>query len=182
MVSETPAWLDVNGERRVVLSCSPGELHELAAGHLLTEGWIDDVADMLRCDVLHGGVSTDTAVERAAAAEALRTHQRVHGCGLRHHLDCVTPSHHEWRGAPASDTALLLRALFAETDEAARDGGVHGAAISDGASLLHVRADVARHCAVDRVIGAALLAGTDMTQCGLVLTARVSGAIAWKAV
>lgn len=181
MVAETPVWFAVNGERRVVLSCSPGALDELALGYLLTESWIDDVAHVRRSEIHACGVSLDIDVERAAAAEALRMHQRTEGCGLRHFLDCVGPEPSRSAG-PAPDAAPLLRELFGHTDGAAREGGVHGAAISDGSTLLHVRSDVARHCAVDRVIGAALSGGSDPSGCGLVLTARVSGAIAWKAV
>lgn len=180
MVQETPVSITVNGEPRIVLHCSPGAVDELASGHLLTEGWIDDVSDVRRREQHDAGISLDIDVERAAAAEALRKHQRTHGCGLRHFLDCETPVARVAAAAP--DATPLLRQLFGRTDERARDGGVHGTAISDGTALLHVRTDVARHCAVDRVIGAALLDGTDMQRCGLVLTARVSGAIAWKAV
>lgn len=180
MVQETPVAIAVNGEPRIVLHCSPRALDELALGHLLTEGWIDDVADVRRRILHDAGIGIDIDVERAAAAEALRAHQRKHGCGVRHHLDCEQAVAREVVATP--DATPLLRELFRRTDETARDGGVHGTAIADGDALLHVRTDVARHCAVDRVIGAALLAGTDMHTCGLVLTARVSGAIAWKAV
>jgi len=181
MVEEVPVRIAINGATRIVLACSPGSVTELARGHLLTEGWTDDVAHS-QCNARDDRTADCTIdAARVADAEALRAHQRTHGCGLRHVLDCVPPPVVR-TPAEAPDAAPLLRALFGRTDEAARDGGVHGVAISDGSRLLLVRTDVARHCAVDRVIGAALADGVDMERCGLVLTARVSGAIAWKAV
>ena len=57
---------------------------------------------------------------------------------------------------------------------------MHAAALSDGVALLHTAYDVARHSAVDRAIGLGVKADAGLHELGLVLTARVSGAIALK--
>lgn len=186
---EQPVWIALNGVRRIVLSCSPHEPAALALGHLLAEGWIRSTADVHSMsvsadeDARTTGISTQVDAEQLNTAELVRRHQTLHGCGLRHALDCdpyglppVQP-----RAMP-TDAVSLLRSLFASADDLAPDGGVHAAALSDGTTLLATSIDVARHSAVDRTIGIALSADHDVSAFGLVCTARISGAIALKAI
>jgi len=83
--------------------------------------------------------------------------------------------------SPAQITALAMwlqscSALFRET------GCVHAAAISDGGELpLVAHEDVARHCAVDKAIGARLLAGGSFAAAALVSSGRTSAEILSKA-
>ncbi|MBR9988679.1 MAG: formate dehydrogenase accessory sulfurtransferase FdhD [Gemmatimonadetes bacterium] len=186
---EQPTWIALNGVRRIVLSCSPHDTAALVMGHLLAEGWIRGVADVHSLSVdEHGedgrtGVSAQIDPAHLDAVELVRRHQTLHGCGLRHALDCDPFSI-----LPVQPTALpidpvpLLRSLFAASDERAPGGGVHAAALSDGAALSAVATDVARHCAVDRSIGLGIAAHGDLSALGLVCTARISGAMALKAV
>lgn len=179
----------LNGVRRVVMTCSPGDIDALALGHILAEGWISRASDVhsLTVDEEDAPRRSSALVEVDAdllqRTEMLRRHQTLHGCGLRHVLDCdrnaIAPVH-----APEAvvDAAVLLRALFAATDEAAPDGGVHAAALSDGAGLDPISVDVARHCAVDRAIGRGIRQHGGLDTLGLVCSARISGAIALKAV
>jgi FdhD protein len=173
---EAPCWIAVNGTRRIVLSCSPHEIGALAVGHLLAEAWIERAGDLHAWREVAGGVEVSMDAARIDAANALREHQVAKGCGLRHFLDCdVASLPRVSMKQPPRDPAALLRSLFQHASE----GGVHAAAWSDGETLVHVTTDVARHCAVDRVIGLAALAGAHHG--GLVVSARVSGAMAVKA-
>lgn len=186
---EQPVWIALNGVRRIVLSCSPHETTALALGHLVDEGWVRSAADVFTLTSLEGsehggcGVSAQIPPDQLENAELVRRHQTLHGCGLRHVLDCDA-----WSLAPVQppdmpiDAVPLLRALFALADERAPDGGVHAAALSDATTLLAGSVDVARHCAMDRAIGLGLAQHDDLTGFGLVCTARISGAMALKAV
>jgi FdhD protein len=66
--------------------------------------------------------------------------------------------------------------LFRET------GALHAAALfgADG-GLLCVREDIGRHNAVDKVVGAAMLAARDIAGLGLLVTGRISAELAAKA-
>jgi FdhD protein len=186
---EQPIWIALNGVRRIVLSCSPGDVAALVLGHLLAEGWIRSTADVhsfsVDEDAAEGriGVSVQVDPDQLDAVELVRRHQTLHGCGLRHALDCDP-----FGLLPVTQTALpidavsLLRSLFAAADEHAPDGGMHAAALTDGSRLSALSIDVARHCAVDRAIGHGLAAQDDLSALGLVCTARISGAMALKAV
>jgi FdhD protein len=186
---EQPVWIALNGVRRIVLSCSPHDIAELALGNLVADGWVRRPAEVLALvmsddsDEDRPGVSVQIEPEQLDAAELVRRHQTLHGCGVRHVLDCdpfaVTPV--EPPSIPI-DPGPLLRSLYATADERAPDGGMHAAALSDGGALLATSVDVARHCALDRVIGVGLRDIGDLSGLGLVCTARISGAMALKAV
>jgi FdhD protein len=197
-VRETSVWIAINGTRRVALSCSPHERDALALGHLVAEGWVRDTDEVLALELADGpsgATGVEARVPPAALDAALRAreHRLHHGCGLRHILDCDdAPSSPDTADAdshpaaavvlPAANFAMLFRALFAVADAASPEGGIHAAALSDGVSLRYTATDVARHCAVDRVLGHALRARAEPPRLGLLLTSRVSGAIAWKCV
>lgn len=185
---EQTVSITLNGVRRIVLSCSPGDLAALTVGHLLTEGWIRDVADVHSLIVEDTGAHTSNAVvevppEQVEMLESMRRHQTEHGCGLRHVLDCEPRGIAPVRGPDAPiDAPVLLRALFAAADQAAPDGGVHAAALSDGFRLDVISVDVARHCAVDRAVGTGAREHGLLDAYGVVCSARISGGMALKAV
>lgn len=184
---EAAIWIALNDVRCATLSCSPHEREALAVGHLLSEGWIDPRGTITGVEPADGpggsiGVRVSATEARIEEVQRLRRHQLAHGCGARHFLDCDPDALPRADGAEAGiDAVALLRSLFAAVDEAVPGGGVHGVALSAGSDLVVTACDVARHCAVDRALGAGALAGVDLATVGLVSTARISAAMALKA-
>lgn len=77
-----------------------------------------------------------------------------------------------------------LRPLYAEMfnrgDLRERTGGVHtGALVVDG-QVRTVREDVSRHCVIDKLVGAGRRDCLRPQDCQMILTSRISGAIAAK--
>lgn len=185
-IPEVPWHLDVNGSRTFAGTFTPGRARDLAAGRLLGEGFLRRASDLQRIDAIPQSAGSirivatiDPALETRARAEL--SHRAEHGCGLRHFTACEpTALNAGPRRAipPATDFPGILRQLFAECDSRFPDGGVHAAALWDGEKLRHQAEDVGRHNAVDRVLGAAFLAGDDLNALGLVLSARISGQMA----
>lgn len=186
---EQPVWIALNGIRRIVLSCSPHDVAPLALGHLIGEGWVRSAGDVRALavdrddDTAAVGVLADVDPLLLDEVEMVRRHQTLHGCGLRHVLDCnraalaAVPS-----PSRAVDAVPLLRLLFAFADEHAPAGGVHASALADDGTLFASATDVARHCAMDRAIGLGLRDRGALSGFGIVCTARISGAMALKAV
>jgi FdhD protein len=88
------------------------------------------------------------------------------------------------RGDPPSAETLraLFKQLFAAGARYNETGGIHAAALTDGtAALLFHAEDIGRHNAVDKVIGAAVLARTPVVGRGLLVTGRISAELAFKA-
>ena len=190
-VPEEVVRLRVNERPVATWSCTPAALEALATGRLLALGFIRSMDDLLALRIepaadgagptLHATV--DPARFDAAVAE--REHRREHGCGLRFLTTCrpdLAPPPATAPALPALDGFPdLFRSLFDGSASRRGSGGHHGAALSDGARLLHLHEEVGRHNAVDKAIGAALREGESLRALGLLTTARISGEIAEKA-
>jgi FdhD protein len=189
---EAAVWFEVNGGRRMMTTCTPDDLKAQASGFLLTEDYVHSAAEILEIEIVHlDGESGASLGVRARVPDAgvirvgkLHRHIRENGCGLEHYATCdrsilcadrplPIPSHDTLR--------VLFRDVFAAGDTEYPEGGMHGAALTDGERILMTVHDVGRHNTVDKVVGRALLAGTELSGCGLIMTSRISAAIALKA-
>lgn len=185
-VQEVPVWLEVNGTPAVTWMCTPAQLEELAVGWLAGEGYIASIGELtLRPCATDLGFWATVPEARVAAilGEGRRT-VLASGCGAVSAWMRETRPH-PGRAAPAlpSPTALreLFKALFARGERYRDTGGIHAAALTDGTTLLAHAEDIGRHNAVDKVIGAMLLARQPVLGCGLLVTGRISAELAAKA-
>jgi FdhD protein len=209
---EAPLEIRVAGETLAITMRTPGEDHELALGLLLSEGVIggrDDIGRAFHCgrpgepgygdtiDLVPGpGVALSLErIERARRGTLITA-----ACGVcgRSSIDDLLA-----RCAPLPAGAPLPLALLRSSTEVlsanqrnfAQTGGLHAAAvITAGGELLVLRDDVGRHNAVDKTIGALLIAGAlpvaqaqgqeqaSATPALLVVSGRVSFEIVQKAI
>jgi FdhD protein len=174
---EEPLEIRVNGDSVATTMRTPGHDRELATGFLFSEGIlqsVDDLGTLAHCgrpgeegwgNVLEvtpaSGAVLDVERVRAARRGTLIT-SACGVCGRRTVEDLlavcppVPPGPTLHPGAVARATALLRDAQ----SNFARTGGVHAAAALDaGGHVLATYEDVGRHNAVDKVVGALVLAG-----------------------
>ena len=186
-VEEVPVWLEVNGEPVVTWMCTPDQLEELAIGWLAGEGFINSVAEVrLRPCATDLGFWAEVPPDRFATVRAeQRTPVLASGCGaVATYLaePGSLPTHPVIGTPPATDTLRqLFKSMFAQGRRYRDTGGIHAAALTDGLSLLAHAEDIGRHNAVDKVIGASLLAGRRLEGLGLLVTGRISAELAAKA-
>lgn len=175
---EEPLELRVGGQALSVTMRTPGHDVELAHGFLLTEGVIGSAADVRTARYCQGtdpdGRQTynvlDVALADGVAAPdsgVARSFPTTSSCGVcgKGALQSVRL---RTRHCPAGDAVVLdpavLRKLPGTLRSAQRvfdsTGGLHAAGLyePDGTAVA-VREDVGRHNAVDKVLGAVLLAG-----------------------
>jgi len=152
--------------------CTPERLDELAAGWLVGEGRAASAADV-------GPIRVDAASHRVAlaapAADLRRTPTPPPG---------GPPRAPELVGALAANPdglRELFQAMFEEATLRQRTGGIHTGALVDRGEVRCVREDVSRHCVVDKLIGRAVLAESGLDAALILLSGRISGAIAAKA-
>jgi FdhD protein len=188
VVEELPVWLEVNGEPVVTWMCTPDQLEELAVGWLHGEGYIGSLDDLiqLRPCAPDLGFWADVRPERVALVRGEnRKSVLASGCGAVTTLlaDPHSVAHAPARGAPPEPATLraLFKDLFARGARYNDTGGIHAAALTDGATLLFHAEDIGRHNAVDKVIGAAVLARATLAGRGLLVTGRISAELAFKA-
>jgi FdhD protein len=175
LATEEPMEIRVDepgGEQRTlaVTMRTPGHDFELAAGFLFTEGLIDpgDLRGVRYCDVpreeQHYNVVT-VAVGRPLPDLAARAFYTTSSCGVCGKASLEALDVQCAPVAPGPEVAPeVLTALPEELRRVQRvfdrTGGLHAAALFDaGGKVLSSREDVGRHNAVDKIVGAELMAG-----------------------
>ncbi|URL57996.1 formate dehydrogenase accessory sulfurtransferase FdhD [Luteibacter flocculans] len=196
LAEEVPVAMHFDGAPFAVMMTTPADLEDFARGFALTEGRIGTVLDIVDIEVREvlEGVVVDIRTGRhiehppsSADTPAPRELPGRSGCGIcgsreledvvRHPLPVAAgPT----IGADAIERAL--ETLRSRQPINAYTGSVHAAAwaLPDG-SIVTVREDVGRHNALDKLIGAMLLEGTDPRDGFAVLTSRASYEMVTKA-
>jgi FdhD protein len=173
LAAEEPLEIRVGKDPLSVTMRTPGHDLELAAGFLLTEGFVQRRSQILALEDDPGGdgenrgnvVRTELAPDATPDFEKMRRHFfATSSCGIcgKASIDSVRartlqPPNPSFR----LDTDVLVRLpdLLRESQAVfGRTGGLHAAALFDASGkLLVLREDIGRHNAVDKVIGWALL-------------------------
>ena len=186
-VEEVPVWLEVNGAPAVTWMCTPDLLEELAVGCLAGEGFIAGIDELhLRPCATDLGFWAEIPAERLAQVRAEgRRPVLASGCGavsiFLAEPDSIRPVPLRGEPPPPERLRALFKGLFARGERYRDTGGIHAAALTDGVELLAHAEDIGRHNAVDKVIGAMLLARRALAGLGLLVTGRISAELAAKA-
>jgi FdhD protein len=189
VAQEKPLHLFLNRTLYATIFCTPLKLKELAVGHLVSEGIVKSIDEIekvnLKKDVCR--VKLKSNVDLNKRLGLTKHFQRVilSACGSK---GTYAPS----QRLPKVKSNLTIKAetvlecinyLNSTAEIFRRTGGVHAAAIfrSDGAPVAFAE-DVGRHNAVDKAIGNAVTHRTDLGNCFLALTGRLTGDIVLKSV
>jgi FdhD protein len=187
-VEEAAVWLDLNGSPAVTWMCTPERLDELVVGWLFGEGYIDNQAEIVRMRPCTSelGFWVEVPLDKYDAVErAERRRVLASGCGaVTTILGSMSDVPRRRSPSPELDTTTLrklFKELFARGERYKDTGGIHAAALVDGSELVTHAEDIGRHNAVDKAIGAALLARRRVEGMGMLVTGRISAELALKA-
>jgi FdhD protein len=187
IAEEKPLQLFLNGAFYASIHCSPSNLEQLAIGHLASEGILKSLSEIDK-------VNVKDAVCRVKFIAGLDVKRRLRlsrqfgrvilsACG-------VQGSYTVSRKLPKIKPTLKVRAntildCVKELNLAPvfrKTGGVHAAAIFEGnGTRVAFAEDIGRHNAVDKVVGIAMMSGTDLGHSFIVSTGRLTGDIVMKA-
>lgn len=177
----------INERLAMRLTCTPQHLDELVLGRLLTEGLIlraEDVQQIYICEkglrakvtllADASGRLTETGIE---TVNTCCTDNRTYLSDGAESIQMVTPL--PWESTWLRGMAEKVRAgqsLYASTHAS------HACCLFREDQLLCCREDIGRHNALDKVIGWALITGTDVTRCALFTTGRMPADMVTKAI
>ncbi len=192
-VPEAPIALEFNGLAYAVMMATPADLEDFALGFALTEGLAKqpgDVADLAIAETEKGWIVraqlTGLGVEQLT--ERVRARVAESSCGLCgiENLEAIA------KPLPpvAAHDELEPEAIFAALESLREHqpltratGAAHAAAFcTPEGAILHVREDVGRHNALDKLVGALARTGQDPATGFILSTARCSYEIVEKAV
>lgn len=187
---EMPVAVSFNGIGYAVMMATPADLDDFAYGFAHAERLIagpGDVIDVrsheVREDIGGTGMLLDIIlVPSCAAAVTARVRHRVadSGCGICgiENLEAALRPLPRLVTRPLVGTAAIfaaLTALPARQPLNAATGAIHAAAfVEPDGQILTVREDVGRHNALDKLIGALMVAGIDPATGAILLTSRCS--------
>ncbi len=189
VIDEAPACISVNGDELATFMCTPRDLPELALGFLYNEEIITGLADVRAWHLSKNGSCVDVWLHDMTY-ETPRRAIITAGCGGGLTFDDLSgvhpPLESDLRATPEQLAALMRRLqIGAELYQAAR--GVHTAVLADPCAareedcfLLQME-DIGRHNCLDKLQGAALLAGIPTRGRVLLSSGRISSEMINKA-
>ncbi len=184
--------------RMSVTMRTPGHDTDLVLGFLFTEGLVSALGQLVRVEhcrqvkeeeqgnVVRAELAPEVPLDPAQWQRHFYTTSSCGVCGKSSleavHVRRTRPVAPFHPVAPEVIVALPERMRKAQT-VFRHTGGIHAAALFDlNGDLLILREDVGRHNAVDKVIGAALLAGADLHACILLVSGRAGFELVQKSV
>lgn len=183
VVQEFPLKLIVNGRELATLAASPHDLRFLVAGFLWLQGFVRSMDDFALFSVCaDAGIAN---VRISGEIPERLTPVLTSGCGGG--ITFSLPASQNARAAaarrpiPPAAVFALLKELAGRTDRYRTHGGIHSAAVGDGAKLLLYAEDLGRHNTIDRLAGEALFRGIDLAGTLLATSGRVSSEMLAKA-
>jgi formate dehydrogenase accessory protein FdhD len=184
VIEETPVAMLYNGISYAVMMATPCDLEDFALGFALGEDVVECAEEFELVDCLRTGhgVSLQALIPQARLDTLERRKRNLAGrsgcglCGVESLQEAVRPVRRVESRA-CIETALIRRGLheLAERQPLNRaSGGVHAAGYVHAEGIV-VREDVGRHNALDKALGARMLAGAAVGEDEVaVLSGRVS--------
>jgi FdhD protein len=187
VAQENPLHIFLNRTFYATILCSPSNQKELVIGHLLTEGIVRSVEEIEEVDVkvqtckVKVKLNVDFKKRIRISRHSLRIILSECGGEQSHKLLEKLPKIKSDMSVNAETVVDCTSRLNSLAQTYMKTGGVHAAAIwtRDGV-LVAIAEDIGRHNAVDKAIGMATLFKTDLQQCFLTLTGRLTGDIVLK--
>jgi len=152
-------WL--NGRGLVRLVASPSQLQELGAGFVVTEGLAGAVDDV---QVIGSEIHVNAPAQEPPSGAMIM--ESSGGLALSRP---VTPVSSDLMLA-VEEVFWIIKAIVSDLWQAT--GGAHCSVLFSNGRLVAKASDVGRHNTVDKVIGAAILGGMDLSRCILGCTGR----------
>jgi FdhD protein len=185
VAEEFPVALVYHAVPHVVMLATPANLEDYAVGFTLSEGLVATAEEIRSVEVEAGPHAIDVRISIAWERFSALLQQRRNltgrtGCGL-----CGAETLEQAiRTPPAlpggvkvsgADLHAAMKQLATQQPLNARTGSVHAAAwVLPGQGIRHVREDVGRHNALDKVIGAVIRGDEDPAGGYVLITSRAS--------
>jgi len=154
LVCEEEWSIMANGEGLAILRCLPFHLEQLAVGHLFSLGGLRRADEIIKMDIDKEAKKIDVKLNPPNSS--------------------VRPLDEDDISLSASEIHRLQREFNERSDLFRKTGAVHGVALADRDGLLVFIEDVARHNALDKVIGEMVLREMPASNKALIFSGRLA--------
>jgi FdhD protein len=188
---EAPVALVFNGISHAVMMATPADLEAFALGFALSEGLLESRSECYGIELQQGELGCEVQIDIAAAAEMRLKERRRNlagrtGCGLcgidsLQALDLAPAPLQSPRQIAPEAIGQAFAALPSLQKLNAQTGAHHAAGwATPQGELLAVMEDVGRHNALDKLIGARVLAGQSLREGFVIMSSRASSELVLK--
>jgi len=190
VVSEYPLTIFFNQQELVTLLCTPENLKALALGFIKTEGLIKSIEEIasLSVDTAKGIVEIKTKESNFIEEKLYSKRLIPTGCGSCGKGGLFFNIIDSIKCKPVKNESFLvvdkvytfMKKILAASEIFRLTGGLHTAALCNQDEVLVVCEDIARHNAMDKVIGESLLRGIKLKDKIILVSGRVSSEMLLK--
>ena len=174
----------INGDFYASFHCLPTQIRELIVGHLLTEGIVEDVKNIMDVEVSGKKVYVKLPENNSSTIRRQQLINTFCGSNIQLYLSGKVNKLRFNRMRFNAETVFKsIEALNKFSSLHKVSSGTHSAVLVNGeGDIISFAEDVGRHNAVDKVVGEAALKGTDLTKLLLASTGRLTSEIVAKAI
>lgn len=185
LAHETPVVLEYNCQTFAVMMATPADLEDYAYGFSLTEGIIEAPREILNVEIKKAPKGLVAAIEITPQAfQRLEDYNRTlagrTGCGLcgvdrlEQAIRPLKKINSDLK-VPAKLIHRAMQDIGGKQTLNKKTGALHAAAfVNEAGNILHVREDLGRHNALDKLIGALLRQNIDPANGFILITSRCS--------
>ena len=192
IAEEVPVSLVYNGVPHVVMLVTPADLEDFALGFSITEGIIGSPSELLSTRIFNhaNGIEVRLQIPESRFCELPDKGRNLTGrtgcglCGASTLQQAIRPTQmvQGKLNVPAEELVSALDSIKEHQKINQLTGAVHAAAwIVPGQDVQHVREDVGRHNALDKLIGLLLRLGKNPSAGFMLITSRASYEVVQKA-
>jgi FdhD protein len=172
----------------VITMCSPENIEDFIYGYLFTESIISQTDDIIEINIFDNDLGLIAEVELDQAINYKKHLNKRQGmahascgiCGKTDFDDMLTFNYTKLKSSPSKIPESIIQSLPEKLNQQQHafksTGGLHACAVFDKiGQLLHVREDIGRHNALDKLIGVALQKQLlPLSDCIILLSGRIS--------
>lgn len=181
LIVEYPFTIYLNDEEIITLLCSPKALKELAIGFLFSEGFIDDMENVvdINMDEAKGSIYVNVK-NRKPLAEKLQGKRTItSGCGKGTIFYNVLDSFKSKKIENSIEIEVdkikkLIKKFNHKSELFLSTGGVHSCALCTKDDIMFFAEDIGRHNALDKILGSAIIKGIDFSDKLVITSGRIS--------
>jgi len=185
VAEEWPVAFRYQGVPHVVMLASPRDLEDLAVGFTVTEAIVERVSEIrqIATGEVEGALEVRLDIAPERFSKLLERQRNLTGrtgcgmCGAETVDDAIRspPALESTFRLTAADVQRAVESLSAGQPLNAQTGSIHAAGwVIPGQGVVLVREDVGRHNALDKLIGALLRRGEDLSRGFVVISSRAS--------
>jgi len=175
---EIALTLNINGQSRFSILCTPSKLEYLITGFLYSEKIVSSVADIENINIDYQNFTAHITTKTNIEIKDKKTITSGFGSGFIFNYDGEIVS--SQLTISPDEIISVVELLYSNMELYKISGGVHASALSDGKKIIIISEDIGRHNSIDKIHGESLSIGLDTKDMILITTGRISSEMLLK--